>query len=293
MYWGHYELGIKKVFLLGMILVVIIASIACGNKNNIDVAGDAASLSGSDNNEAATLSDSVEKDSIAISSASSSTIEVESLSESTIVMEVSDNSSTSESTSNEVEEKASQDTTVIENKMEESSLAQYGRILFIGDSRTVDIFSDSAEEISGMNVDGITVYARNGGGDIYMTEVLDGYGMDSFDTLVTWMGANDWGEFAPYIDKYGTVLGQGKTLIVCTVGPSDNNTLLEDDKPYYYDETIQSFNNQLVEWASGNGVKVIDLYTYVKNNVAIDPADGIHYYPRPTSSIWTVILENL
>ena len=38
----------------------------------------------------------------------------------------------------------------------------YGRILFTGDSRTVDMFSEEASEIRGEVYNGIPVYCRNG-----------------------------------------------------------------------------------------------------------------------------------
>ncbi len=278
----------KNVLLPVMIITLVITIVACGNQKGNENVSEASSAMSSINDETI-ISESAEKEATAVlSSFEASTTEIE-VSNALISSE----STTSTTATNEVSVESSQDSMANEIEVTENPLAKYGRILFIGDSRTVDIFSDSAEEISGVEADGITVYARNGAGDAYMTEVLDNCGMDSFDTLVTWMGANDWGDYAPYVDKYGAVLEQGKNLIVCTVGPSDNNSLHEDDKPYYCEETIQSFNNMLTEWAANNNVKVVDLYTYVKDNVTIDPADGIHYAPRPTPNIWTYMVGNL
>ena len=166
------------------------------------------------------------------------------------------------------------------------------RILFIGDSRTIDMFADSDDTISGAVVDGITVYAAHGRGYEYMTGVINGCGIDSFDTLVTWMGANDAGDFSRYAGYYEGILAAGKRLVLCTVGPTDNNTLAEWDHPDYENENMVRYNGSLVSWAQQHGVCVIDLYSYIAANVQIDTADGIHYLPRPTGSIWAQILSH-
>jgi hypothetical protein len=53
-----------------------------------------------------------------------------------------------------------------------------------------------------------------------------------------------------------------------------------------------AFNQSITSWAGAHGVKVIDVYTYVQNNIEISP-DGIHYNPKPTTGIWNYILSNL
>ena len=165
----------------------------------------------------------------------------------------------------------------------------YGRILFVGDSRTVDIFSESASELNAYSAGNIIVYARDASNHSYLESTVNSYGMDNFDTLVSWMGANDYGNFSAYEGFYNSILASGKTLILCTVGPTDDNCLAADDRPYYDNERIVAFNTALNTWASNHGVKVIDLYTYVSGNVTIDSADGIHYGPKPTSNIWGAI----
>ncbi len=166
------------------------------------------------------------------------------------------------------------------------------RILFIGDSRTIDMFADSDDTISGAVIDGMTVYAAHGRGYDYMTGVINGCGIDSFDTLVTWMGANDAGDFSRYAGYYEGILAAGKRLVLCTVGPTNNSTLAEWDHPDYENENMVRYNGSLISWAQQHGVYVIDLYSYIAANVQIDDADGIHYLPRPTGSIWSQILSH-
>ena len=172
----------------------------------------------------------------------------------------------------------------------------YGRILFVGDSRTVDMFSAEAEEIRGGVYNGIPVYCKNGCKYQYMVDAVNEYGMDNFDTLVSWMGCNDFGEFSPYGPYYDQLIAAGKQVVVCTVGPTQDEYLLDDMDWYYYPNANQiKFNNSLVSWANSKGVKIIDLYTYISNSstVNLDPNDGIHYLPQPTTELWSVIRGSL
>ncbi|MBR5376680.1 MAG: SGNH/GDSL hydrolase family protein [Lachnospiraceae bacterium] len=170
------------------------------------------------------------------------------------------------------------------------------RVLFIGDSRTIDMFADSDDEIAGKDCgNGITVFAKHGHGFDYMKKVIDDYGMDNFDILVTWMGANDHGDFGRYRTYYDELLRSGRKLMVCTVGPTDDEKLVADDHPDYENSRMTAFNAELVKWAQDNGVKVIDLYGYISSSgsITIDPADGIHYLPRPTAELWNYIVTGI
>lgn len=169
----------------------------------------------------------------------------------------------------------------------------YGRILFIGDSRTVDMFDGGASEIMGGVYNGITVYCRNAAATNFAYEAVNSAGLDNFDTVVFWMGANNYGDFSGYAPLYESILSSGKQLVVCTVGPTQDESLAADDRPYYDNERIVTFNNSLVAWANNHGVRVIDLYTYCVNNIAIDANDGIHYQPQPTTSLWSYIVGSL
>lgn len=217
---------------------------------------------------------------------------------------VENTSSTKATTEEKEAEKVEQSTTAgNEEKAEEQAKEQettpqkidYGRILYVGDSRSVDLFDQYAEEVRAANYNGITVYCKNACQLSYMEGAVGEVGMDGFDTLVSWMGCNDYGNFAKYEPFYNNILAQGKKLIVCTVGPTDDNCLDEEDR-YYYDNARElEYNAALVSWANSNGVKVIDLYSYITSHdsVYVDPADGIHYQPQPTTELWSVILANL
>ena len=170
------------------------------------------------------------------------------------------------------------------------------RILFVGDSRTIDMFADSDDEISGFDSgDGITVCAKHGGKFAYMSEAVARYGVDRFDVLVTCMGANDDGDFQNYSIYYDGLLSQGKKLIVCTVGPTNDEDLFEDNVPRYLNKNMLHFNESLTAWAEKNDVPVIDVYSFVSSSktIRIDPDDGIHYLPRPTSELWDFISDNI
>ncbi len=176
----------------------------------------------------------------------------------------------------------------------------YGRIIFAGDSRTVDIFDASRTEIFDETHDGIRVFCQHGCRSDYMINAVNSVGYDNFDTLISWMGCNDLGDFSPYTAFYEEVLSNGKNLILCTVGPTDDATLVGDfDRTYYTNAHQIAYNNALMAWASQhNTVKVIPLYDYINQEIEnghlyIDPQDGIHYQPQPTGVIWEKILREI
>lgn len=168
----------------------------------------------------------------------------------------------------------------------------YGRIVFFGDSRTIDMFADSDANIYGESHDGIVVYGGHGKGYGFLQQELDKYGYGNFDTLVSFMGANDRGNFKNYQTYYEGLLAQGKKLVLCTVGPTVDWRLNAFDAPNYPNSNMEYYNKQLTEWANAHGVKVIDTYTFIKDNITVD-ADGIHYTPRPTTALWQYILTEL
>ncbi|MCR5342007.1 MAG: hypothetical protein K6E70_01415 [Butyrivibrio sp.] len=169
----------------------------------------------------------------------------------------------------------------------------YGNIFFVGDSRTVDMFDGNVSEVYDLNVGGIRVFARDGCHCAYLTDVLGSHSLDEFDTLVSWLGCNDNNDAALYEQVYQNLLNQGKQVVICTVGPTNDAFLNGDfDTANYPDAKMVAFNQEITSWASSHGVKVIDLYTFVKGNIEISP-DGIHYNPKPTTAIWNYILSNL
>ena len=170
------------------------------------------------------------------------------------------------------------------------------RVLFVGDSRTVDMFTDSEREIPGGTRDGFTVFALDACNHTFLEEVLDLYKNGDYDMLISWMGANDRGDSSGYEVLYGSVLDSGKMLILCTVGPTDESALKNSDKVNYTNELMLKFNTDLVSWAAARNVPVIDLWSFISdpaNGITVDPADGVHYLPRPTAAVWQYILEML
>ena len=180
------------------------------------------------------------------------------------------------------------------NACEEYTL--YGRILFVGDSRTIDMFYDSDENFFGEIHDNIAVYGGHGKGLDFMKTAVEEYGSDNYDTLVSWMGANEGGRFEGYGEFYDSILADGKTLVLCTVGPTDERYLdYEYEGNYYLDSLMQEYNRSLMGWADSRGVRIIDLYGFIKGSqtVTLDPVDGIHYLPRPTYEVWNHIVKEL
>ena len=172
----------------------------------------------------------------------------------------------------------------------------YGRILFVGDSRTVDMFDAGASSFYGRDEGGVTVYCQNGGNFGFFIDTVEGVKLENFDTLVTWMGCNDRGSFGDYENYYNYLLSMGKTIVVCTVGPTEDQYLVDEyDQTYYVNSLMVAYNNSLVSWANAHGVKVIDLYSYLSGNSAyyLDPADGIHFQQQPTYGIWTYIFSQM
>lgn len=182
------------------------------------------------------------------------------------------------------------------SKAESPAPIDYGRIIYTGDSRSVDMFDGNREEIWDEVHDGIRVFCKDACQSDYMIAAVNSVGMENFDTLVSWMGCNDYGDFTPYQSFYDSLLQQGKKLVLCTVGPTDDTALANDfDRVYYVNERQVQYNSALSSWAKQNNVKVIDLYSYIQSSsdLYIDTVDGIHYQPQPTTEIWNKITDSL
>jgi hypothetical protein len=306
-----------KYRLIPILMAMILVLSGCGAKNETEDEADAAT---SLLFEAATLVTDVEG---VIQSASAKTIEASaehsdeaatSLSSEEIVIEVvevSNESSSAEPEAKVEEDKASEAKSTEDKAAAETStlvqgpapqepapqpqVTDYGRILFVGDSRTVDMFDGGAEEIRRGVYNDITVYCRNACQLDYMVSAVQEYGFDNFDTLVSWMGCNDYGNFAKYEPFYDLVLANGKKLVLCTVGPTDDNSLDSEDIPNYLNAREIEYNAALNQWAAAHSIYVVDLYSYIcsTDSVYIDPADGIHYQNQPTTVIWQKILSSI
>jgi hypothetical protein len=143
----------------------------------------------------------------------------------------------------------------------------------------------------------MSVYCQNSCDFSFLVEVVDEYGVDNFDTLVSWMGCNDRGDFSQYGPYYDQLIAQGKKVVVCTVGPTQDEYLNKGngDSINYVDANQVKYNDALKAWAKGQGVKVIDLYTFISKSktITISTEDGIHYFPQPTTELWSYVLSSL
>ncbi|WP_022760510.1 SGNH/GDSL hydrolase family protein [Butyrivibrio sp. AD3002] len=166
------------------------------------------------------------------------------------------------------------------------------RTLYVGDSRSVDLFSATAESVFGEVHNDIVVCALNGANVRFLGEVLDHSDLSDYDMIITWMGANDFGHFKPYIVKYNRLVSKGKKLVVCSVGMTRDAFLDEGGQPLFNTGVINRFNIQLMDWAGKKKkVKTVSMNDYIANKVSIDSKDGVHYSPKPNKGLWNYILD--
>ncbi|WP_026498590.1 SGNH/GDSL hydrolase family protein [Butyrivibrio sp. WCD2001] len=169
------------------------------------------------------------------------------------------------------------------------------KVLFIGDSRTVDMFSAKRHEIKGEVHNNITVYAKDGASFGYMKNTLKKVNLSDYDLVVSWMGANDRGNFKKYSSYYKKLnKKKGVNLVLCTIGYSDDRKLGDiGDILYYNNGIMQSYNKELTRWAKKNHVKTIDLYSYTKNHIRARDNNGVHYVPNPTVDLWNYTVKQI
>ena len=177
----------------------------------------------------------------------------------------------------------------------EQAINENLKVLFIGDSRTVDMFSAKKSEINGKVYNNITVYAKDGATYGYFKSVLKKVNLKEYDVVVSWMGANDHGHFEKY-SSYYKKLNKKKNvhLILCTLGYSDNSKLGDlGDCLYYNDGIMQRFNQGLTKFAKKNKVETINLYSYTKRHIAARENNGVHYVPSPTVKLWNYTVHQI
>lgn len=164
------------------------------------------------------------------------------------------------------------------------------RTLFIGDSRTVYMFNVKNIELCGVIKNGMYVYARAGAQFWYINEVVEKLDPDSYDAVVSWMGANDRGSFTNYNYCYNEIISMGKKLVLCTVGPVTDSLLDEIGIIVFNNGLMVKYNKALKKWAKNNNINVIDLYAFIrKKRLRVDSSDGVHYLPKPNTKIWRYI----
>ena len=166
------------------------------------------------------------------------------------------------------------------------------RTLFIGDSRTVYMFNVKNIELCGVVKNGMYVYARGGAQFWYINEIVGKIDPNSYDSVITWMGANDRGSFKNYKYCYNEIISMGKKLVLCTVGPVQDSLLDEIGIVVFNNGLMVRYNKELTKWANRNNIPVIDLYSFIrKKRLRVDSSDGVHYLPKPNTKIWRHICD--
>ncbi len=170
------------------------------------------------------------------------------------------------------------------------------RTLYYGDSRSVDLFTPEPGHVLGKVSKGMVIFALDGGRCYDMEDMLFKHvDLDDYDTIVSWMGANNYGNFNPYKKLYKKLLKKKKKLILCTVGPSKDAYLVPGDENYFGNYVIDVFNRNMRAWAKEQKhVSIIDLHHYlVVHNVHIETRDGVHYLPKPYKELWNYIAKKV
>lgn len=169
------------------------------------------------------------------------------------------------------------------------------KVLFIGDSRTVDMFSATRHEIQGEVYNNITVYARDGATMGFMKETLKKVNLDEYDIVVSWMGANEHGHFDKYPSYYKKLMEKKNVkLVLCTIGYSDDGKLGDlGDCLYYNNGIMLNYNRMLTKWAKKNHVKTIDLYSYTKHHIKARKNNGVHYDHRQKEDLWNYTVKQI
>lgn len=176
-----------------------------------------------------------------------------------------------------------------------ASSTKKGNMVFVGDSRTICMFSATGDNtIQGEDRDGIKVYAGWGEGFNFLESAVASAG--EFKTLITWIGCNDAGNGVSFSETYGpfyeSLLEEDKNIVLFSVGRTDDRFLAEWDEGYANSNMI-SFNNEMMSWSEEHeNVTYVDAYAE-SWSWKLNPSDGIHYTPRPTTSVWEFIKKHI
>ncbi len=168
------------------------------------------------------------------------------------------------------------------------------RTLFLGDSRGVDLFTGTPGTYEGYVRNGMVVYTADGAANSYLEKIYKYTDLNDYDTVVSWLGANNYGNFKVYKKTYNKLLKRGKNLVLCTIGAVSPAYFPEGDDYYFGVNVIGHFNKALRNYAKGNSrIRTIDLYKYTKKHVTIETRDGVHYLPKPTKVLWKYIVKKV
>ena len=196
-------------------------------------------------------------------------------------------------TNNKTDESTSAKKEVVEEDTTVSPKAQH--IVFIGDSRTVQMYAHSTGDWSGANYSSGGVHELDN--DIYVAEGSMGLGwlestgvpaaeayFNSDSAIVILMGVNDLDSAYSYINYINSNASnwkaRGSSLYFVSVNPCSGNYAHLNDK-------IVQFNNTLKENLS-NEVEWIDTHSYLMEN-GFNTTDGLHYDSETSKAIYNYI----
>ena len=161
-------------------------------------------------------------------------------------------------------------------------------VLWIGDSRTVCMFSAGNDNINGQKFGNITVYGGWGLGIEFTKESLAAAG-DNWETLVLTMGCNDAAQGQSFNSTYAPVLeellAKGKKIILFGPGYIDESHLASVDVGKYTNANMQAWIAEELAWSAGKAnLTFIDTTTPSKNWPLLE-SDGLHYVERPANTV--------
>ncbi|MBQ9243124.1 MAG: LysM peptidoglycan-binding domain-containing protein [Proteobacteria bacterium] len=164
---------------------------------------------------------------------------------------------------------------------EEKPATDPSKLVVIGDSRTVGL-----QAFGGLSAG--QIIAEVGKGYSWLVNnALPQAKQSGLTSYVILLGVNDLGNAESYIKKYTDLMNSGISLTIVNVGPI--NEAKAKEKGYKVTESqIVDFNNKI---ASVEGARVIDLYSYMKDN-GFETSDGLHYSVSTYKNIVSFLQSN-
>ena len=186
-----------------------------------------------------------------------------------------------------------------DNSTDSNTNNSTSKIVFIGDSRTVQMYAYLSNDWGGANyssggvhdVDGDIFVAQGSMGLDWMKSTgipaAENY-FSSGTAIVILMGVNDLHNIDNYIsyinENYSNWTSNGSSLYFATVNPCS-------DAYEHLNSSINNFNEKLKNGLPSS-VKVIDTNTYLVNN-GFKATDGLHYNRDTYSAIYNYIKNNV
>ena len=176
---------------------------------------------------------------------------------------------------------------------------EISKIVFIGDSRTVQMYAFLTNDWSGANYSSGGVH--NVDGDIFVAQGSMGLDwmkstgisaakqyFNSSTAIVILMGVNDLHNIDNYIsyvkENYSSWTSNGSSLYFATVNPCSGSYS-------YLNSSIDEFNSKLKNGLPSS-VKIIDTNSYLVSN-GYKTTDGLHYDKSTSDMIYNYIKNNV